>query len=343
MRKLLIVLFAVLMVAVFPAAAQDEPTTSIAEIVVASTEAETPEFTVLLAAVQAADPVFLEVLSNPDVQVTVFAPTDAAFVALLEALGTTAEDLLADTDLLNAVLAYHVVPAAFDAETVIGLDGAYVGTALPGYALSVSLDGDSVKVDDATVVSADVLATNGIVHVIDSVLVPQMDTAEEEMGEEAAEEEMTEESTIADIVVASAGGEAPEFTVLLAAVQAADPSVLSILSGDLAYTVFAPTDAAFVALLEALATDAETLLADTDLLNGVLAYHVLPGLFTAADFGRYAEMLEEDAALNFATVSGETVTIGGGLVNESNLVSTDISASNGIVHVIDAVLLPPTE
>lgn len=347
MRKLIVLLFAVLLVAVFPAAAQDEPASSIAEIVVASAGAETPEFTVLLAAVQAADPLFLEVLSNPDVQVTVFAPTDAAFVALLEALGTTAEDLLADTDLLNTVLAYHVVPAAFDAATVVSLDGAYVGTALPGYALSISLDGDSVKIDDATVVSADVMATNGIVHVIDSVLVPPTDMMmEEEMGDEAEaamDEEMMEESTIAEIVVASAGGEAPEFTVLLAAVQAADPSVLSILSGDLGFTVFAPTDAAFVALLEALATDAETLLADTDLLNGVLAYHVLPGVFTAADFGAYAEMLEEGEALNFATVSGEIVTIGSGLVNESALVATDISASNGVVHVIDAVLLPPAE
>lgn len=148
---------------------------------------------------------------------------------------------------------------------------------------------------------------------------------------------------IAEIVVASTGAETPEFTVLLAAVQAADPSVLTILSGDLGYTVFAPMDAAFVALLEALGTTAEDLLADTDLLNSVLAYHVLPGVFTAADFGRYAEMMEEEMVLSFATVSGEIVSISGAVVNESNLVATDISATNGVVHVIDAVLLPPTE
>jgi uncharacterized surface protein with fasciclin (FAS1) repeats len=346
MRKLFLLVIAALLIAVFPAAAQDEPTSTIAEIVVASTEAETAEFTVLLAAVQAADPVFLEVLSSPDVQVTVFAPTDAAFVALLEALGTTAEDLLANTELLNTVLSYHVVPGAFNAETVVGLDGAYLGTILPGYAVSIALEGESVMVDGATVVAADVLATNGVVHVIDSVLVP---VTEEMAEEEMAEGEMMEEpGNIAEIVVASTEAETPEFTVLLAAVGAADESVLATLSGALPYTVFAPTDAAFVALLEALGTTAEDLLANTELLNSVLAYHVLPGSFTAADFGRYAAMMEgmedmEGMGLNFATLSGEVVTLSGAMINESNLVTTDIAASNGTIHVIDAVLLPPTE
>ncbi len=218
MRKLFI-LVVVALFAVVPAFAQDaEPT--IAEIVVASTEAETPEFTVLLAAVGAADPGFLETLSDPEANVTVFAPTDAAFTAALEALGLTAEELLANTDLLNTVLAYHVVPGSFDAAAVVGLDGAYLGTTLRGQALAIMVDGESVMVNDSTVVAADVMASNGIVHVIDAVLVP-------EMGEMAESEGMMDTAgTIADTVIASAGAEAPEFTVLLAAVQAADPSVL---------------------------------------------------------------------------------------------------------------------
>ena len=176
MRKVWLSIFAVLLVSTFallPAAAQDEPGT-IADIVVASSSAETPEFTVLLAAVQAADPAIIALLSNPDANLTVFAPTDAAFAAALEALGVSAEELLGNTALLNQVLMYHVVPGRFDAAAVTALDGALLGTTLNETALAVSLDGESVKINDATVVAADVAASNGIVHVIDAVLLPPM-------------------------------------------------------------------------------------------------------------------------------------------------------------------------
>jgi uncharacterized surface protein with fasciclin (FAS1) repeats len=345
MRKLsLLLVVLVLVLGAFPAFAQDaEPT--IAELVVASTEAETPEFTVLLAAVAAADPVFLETLSDPETAYTVFAPTDAAFVALLEALGVTAEDLLADTDLLNTVLAYHVVPGVFEAETVVALDGSYLGTLLPGEALLIALDGESVMVNDSTVISADVQASNGVVHVIDAVLVPEADemTEEEMMATEEpmAEGEMEAPGTIADIVVASTEAETPEFTVLLAAVAAADPVILALLSGTSGpFTVFAPTDAAFAALLEDLGVTAEELLANTDLLNTVLSYHVVPGTFEAADFGAYVGEME---SASFATLAGVPVVISGTGVNESGISATDIVAANGIIHVIDAVLVPATE
>jgi transforming growth factor-beta-induced protein len=335
-RKLFI-LVVVALFAVIPAFAQDaEPT--IADIVVSSSGAETPEFTVLLAAVQAADPGFLETLSDAEANVTVFAPTDAAFGALLESLDTTAEDLLANTDLLNTVLAYHVVPGTFNAEAVVGLDGSYLGTALRGEALAITLDGEAVKVNDSTVISADVAAANGIVHVIDAVLVP-------EMGEEMVESEGMADTmgTIADTVVASAGAETPEFTTLLAAVQAADPSVLDELTSGGPYTVFAPTDAAFAAALEALGLTAEELLADTETLNAVLAYHVVPGYFAAGRVVELAGMSEE--GISVATLGGAPVTImlNGEtvMVNEANVVATDVVADNGIIHVIDAVLLPP--
>ena len=335
MRKLFI-LVVVALFAVVPAFAQDaEPT--IADIVVASAGAETPEFSVLLAAVGAADPGFLETLSDPEANVTVFAPTDAAFVAALEALGLTAEELLANTDLLNTVLAYHVVPGSFDAAAVVGLDGAYLGTALRGQALAITVDGDSVMVNDSTVVAADVMASNGIVHVIDAVLVP-------EMGEMAESDMMADTAgTIADTVIASASAEAPEFTVLLAAVQAADPSVLDELSSGGPYTVFAPTDAAFAAALEALGLTAEELLANTELLSTVLAYHVVPGYFAAGRVVELAGMMED--GISVATLAGAPVTISldgdSVMVNDSTVVATDVVADNGIIHVIDALLLPP--
>jgi transforming growth factor-beta-induced protein len=129
-----------------------------------------------LAAVQAADPAILTALTEGG-PFTVFAPTDAAFAAALEALGVTAEDLLADTALLTSVLSYHVVPGAWDAASVVaaaGEEGVSVGTLLPGTTVTITVDGESVLVNDATVVATDVLATNGIVHVIDAVLLPPM-------------------------------------------------------------------------------------------------------------------------------------------------------------------------
>jgi len=348
MRKVWLSLFAVLLVstvALLPAAAQDEPGT-IADIVVASTSAETPEFTVLLAAVQAADPAIIELLSNPDANVTVFAPTDAAFTAALEALGVTAEELMGNTELLNQVLMYHVVPGRFDAAAVTALDGALLGTRLNETALAVSLDGESVRINDATVVAADVAASNGIVHVIDAVLLPPMDNAGmmDDMATEEAMDDMgmMEVGTIADVVVGSTTAETPEFTILLAAVQAADPSILATLSGPGPYTVFAPTDAAFAAALEALGVTAEELLANTELLNSVLAYHVVPGHFTAETVIAVAG----ETGANVATLlAGDTVSItvvdGAVMVNDATVVAADVHASNGLVHVIDTVLLPP--
>ncbi len=346
MRKLytLLLVIGLLALAVVPAAAQDDPT--IADLVVSSSEAEEAEFTVLLAAVQAADPVFLELLSDSDEGLTVFAPTDAAFGELLDALGMTAEELLAETDLLNEVLAYHVLPGVFYAEDVVALDGVYVGTYLDGKAVSVSVEDGSVFIDDSEVVSADVEAANGIVHVIDSVLLPA-EVEDEEMLEmmetmEEAQEEPT--MSITEIVVEAASAEEAEFTVLLAAVQAADPAVLEELSEGGPYTVFAPTDAAFAAALEALGLTAEELLAETELLTEILAYHVVLGSFTTLDFGIIIELAGMDADMpSFATALGTPIALTDEGVNEAGVVDFDIMATNGVIHVIDGVLLPPEE
>jgi uncharacterized surface protein with fasciclin (FAS1) repeats len=126
------------------------------------------DFTTLVAAVQAAE--LVDALSGPG-PLTVFAPTDEAFEALLADLGLTAEELLADTELLESVLTYHVIPDEVLAETVVTLDGAEVET-LNGATVTISVDGDTVMVNDATVTAVDVVASNGVVHVIDKVLVP---------------------------------------------------------------------------------------------------------------------------------------------------------------------------
>ncbi|MEO8610291.1 MAG: fasciclin domain-containing protein [Chloroflexota bacterium] len=356
MRKVIVLLclFTVLALGVAPIFAQDAtpeamPTDTIADLVVASTTASTPEFTTLLAAVQAADPAFLQTLSDPTAHVTVFAPTDAAFNELLTSLNMSAADLLANTALLDTVLSYHVVPGVFDAASVTKLDGALLGTALPENALSIKVADGKVMVNDATVVTADVKAANGVVHVIDKVLVPanvtdiaaQMTT----MMEMTPDPMATPAGSIADTVVMSASASTPEFSTLLAAVQAADPAVLTTLSNSGSYTVFAPTDAAFSAAFTAMNVKPADVLADQANLTNILLYHVIPGKFSAATVIAVASA-SPDGVKVATLLPGTTVTIkvvdGKVMVNDATVVTPDVAASNGIIHVIDGVLMPPS-
>jgi uncharacterized surface protein with fasciclin (FAS1) repeats len=360
MRKFLALLtiLSVLLVSAFSSLAQDSNT--IADIVVASTEAEEAEFTVLLAAVQTSELV-VEALSDPEAEFTVFAPTDEAFGALLEALGITPEELLEQPEIVEAILLYHVVEGAVMSETVVELDGEEVPTLLGEEAvvtIEITEEGDVQIVDGtdlteevdgleedtvATVVAVDIEADNGVIHVIDNVLMPNDDmlSAHFEMMEDAMGMEEEASNTIADIVIASSEAEEAEFTVLLAAVLAADEGIVTALSDPEAeLTVFAPTDEAFVALLEALETDAETLLANTELLNSVLLYHVVEGAVMAEtvmtlDGEEVPTLLGEDATLAIS------ITDDGVMLNDSVMViATDIEADNGVIHVIDAVLVP---
>jgi uncharacterized surface protein with fasciclin (FAS1) repeats len=101
----------------------------------------------------------------------VFAPTDEAFAATLESAGLTAEQLLADTETLTSILTYHVIPSEVPSTDVVTLDGESVAT-VNGADVAITVDGETVKVNDATVVATDVEASNGVIHVIDAVLMP---------------------------------------------------------------------------------------------------------------------------------------------------------------------------
>lgn len=158
------------------------------------------------------------------------------------------------------------------------------------------------------------------------------ETTEETTTSEQAvveEEEAAPAQTIADIVVSN-----PDFTTLAAAVEAAD--LVETLSGEGPFTVFAPNDDAFDAALASLGITAEELLAREDLAN-ILTYHVVAGEFFASD------VVTLDGQ-NVETVNGQTVAVsvrdGDVFVNEAQVVTTDVVADNGVIHVIDAVLLP---
>lgn len=149
----------------------------------------------------------------------------------------------------------------------------------------------------------------------------------ESMSETMSEAPMEEPGTIVDVAAGN-----PDFETLVAAVTAAD--LVETLSGDGPFTVFAPTDDAFDALPEGL-LDALLLPENKDALTSILTYHVVSGEVMAADV----------TAGDVATVEGSTIAIttdGGVMVNEANVVTTDVDASNGVIHVIDAVIVPPT-
>jgi len=274
-----------------------------ADIVGVATEAGS--FSTLLTAVEAAG--LVETLQGEG-PFTVFAPTDEAFAALPEG---TFDSLLADSEALNQVLLYHVVPGEVMASDVIELDNA---TTAQGEDIAISVEGDSVKVNQAEVINTDVTASNGVIHVIDQVILPPSMTKEQaEMG---------------DIVeIAEAAG---DFSTLLTAVGAA--GLVETLKGDGPFTVFAPTDEAFAAMPEG---TLDALLADNEALTDVLLYHVVPGAVTA----------EQVVGLDSAqTVGGGSVSIrvedGKVFVDDAEVLATDVLASNGVIHVIDQVIVP---
>ncbi len=158
-----------------PAAANDEGTAveeavetdAAASGTIVDIAVDNPDFSILVAALTEAD--LVETLSG-DGPFTVFAPTNAAFEAALADLGLTADELLASDDLAG-ILTYHVVPGNVLAADVVALDGTSVAT-VNGAEVAISVEGDAVMVNEATVTTTDIIASNGVIHVIDSVLLP---------------------------------------------------------------------------------------------------------------------------------------------------------------------------
>lgn len=280
-----------------PTLAADPPTSDIVDTAVAS-----GSFKTLVAAVQAADLVDTLKSNGP---FTVFAPTDAAFAKLPKG---AVEALLKDPAKLRSVLTYHVVPGSVMAADVAQLKSAKT---VLGQEVRIATSPGGVRIDSANVVSADIRCSNGVIHVIDAVLIPQNDSPAKEK----------------DIVATAAA--AGSFKTLAAALEAA--GLVETLQGSGPFTVFAPTDEAFAKLP---AGTVEALLKDKPRLQKVLKYHVVSGKLTSDQIGRYSAA---------HTLAGQTVRIDACQdvkINGSKVVKADVAASNGVIHVIDAVLLP---
>lgn len=233
---------------------------------------------------------------------TVFAPTDAAFNALPDGV---LDQVLADNDVLTAILLHHVHSG--NALSTDLSDGMEVPT-LNDDILTVSIDGEVVMIDMATVTVADIIASNGVVHVIDMVLLPA-----------------TEDQTVMSIIANS-----PAHTILEEAVLAAELD--GTLSGDGPFTVFAPSDDAFDGLP---AGALDLILANTEQLTDLLLNHVHSGNVLSTDLsdGMMVPTLNETEL----TVSIDGMTV---MIDLATVTQADLTASNGVVHVIDKVLLP---
>jgi len=257
--------------------------------------ADTPELSTLVAALTEAG--LLEAL-QADGPFTVFAPVNSAF----DALGAGTVDALLDPaneEALTALLTYHVVPGEFEAADLS--EGQQL-TTLAGGVITIGTSG-GVTVDGASVITADVNAENGVVHLIDGVLVRGLDAVER-------------------------ASVTPDLSTLTAAVDAA--GLVETLKGDGPFTIFAPVNAGF----ESLSLDALLDPANQDLLGKILTNHVVAGAEVAA-----ADLVDGQMV---TTVEGSMLEIdldGGPSVNGIDIVTTDIRVGNGIVHLIDEVIV----
>ncbi len=300
------------------------PDAATAPLSIVATAQATPSLSTLVAAVQFAseNDDLVNLLANPGT-LTVFAPSNAAFDALAVELtgtaGATGADLLtaANKPLLRTVLRYHVLATEVEAA---GIPFGKPITTAEGSVFKIDTGTPPVITDGrnrtSRITTTDIGASNGVVHLVDKVLLPA-------------------NKTIVETAQALAAANPAEFTILVEAVVAAN--LAGTLNGAGPFTVFAPTDAAFAALLTELGTTKAALLANTALLTRVLTYHVVPSRVFKAD-------VPVGAAIT--TVETGTFTVNASLVitderaRTANIVAADTLTSNGVIHVVDKVLLP---
>ncbi len=268
-----------------------------------------PNFSTLVAALSKPElSDLLAAASDPTQDLTVFAPTNDAFDATLAALGKESIDDI-PVELLREIVSYHILGTAVFSNELT--DGAEVPTLLPDETVTVDLT-DGVKINDATVIAADIQAVNGVIHAVDGVLLPSY--VEYSLG------------TVAEVVLFDS-----DFTILAAALRQVDLLETVATVNDI--TVFAPDNAAFVA---AGITSLDGF-SDEDLTT-VLTYHVLGArvLSTQLPEGGIAETLE-GRNIYLGYLFGGRVLING----LTEIKAVDIEKSNGVIHVIDRTLVPP--
>jgi uncharacterized surface protein with fasciclin (FAS1) repeats len=288
----------------FSACNRDEEATPAQQNIVETARADN-QLSTFVTAVQAAG---LQDALSANGPFTVFAPTNQAFDRFLNDQGLTLNQVTSNTTLLQAILSYHVVQGRVTSGQI---NPGTVST-LEGNNLNLSTPNNRVYLNGvAEVTTADINATNGVIHKIDYVITPP-------------------EGTIAEIVASN-----DDFSELLLAVQRVSTETpidaATLLGGNDSFTVFAPTNAAFRNLYQALGVTGINQI-PIQTLTEVLTYHVVAGTVFSVDL--------VDGAV--PTLNGDTIDIdaGNGQVNDASIVEANTLASNGVIHAIDEVLIP---
>lgn len=254
-------------------------------------------------------PDLVTTLSNESGDFTVFAPTDEAFANLLAAVGQTSLDDIPES-VIRRILEYHVVAGTLMSTDLS--DGANASTVL-GENVTVDIDGAAVAINSSNVTTADVGAANGVVHIVDAVLIPGL------------------EASIVNTVVEPAYFNV-NFTTLTAAVVQAD-LLSTLINREAQFTVFAPNNAAF----EAAGITSLEGISDEELAN-ILLYHTLDSEVLAANLPATGSTIEALGGDFYLSINENGVFING----STQVIATDVDADNGVVHVIDRTLVAPT-
>jgi transforming growth factor-beta-induced protein len=320
-RFLLLVLL--LMIALLPLQAQDF---SLADILIDSASAEDAELTLLLFVIGEADPALLSSLSDPDANLTILAPSDDAFVEFMASHDLTLSDLAANAELLNDIVYYHILDEKLSSAEIASREN--LATLLPNNTIQVSISRNNVRLNRTGQILRDGFeANNGILHLIDEVLLPP-DVLNSLNGVEATPE--ATEAASQNIVEILQSRE--DLSILTLALQ--QNGLLETLSdSNENFTLFAPINAAF----EAADLSAENMTVES------LLYHAFDNPLRMEDFLNLSSTGSSITTLQGADLQYAFIAGGMELNGKAIVLETDIQASNGVIHTIDYVLSIPAE
>lgn len=277
-----------------------------AEKTVAEIAADDAQFSTLVGALERVN--LVDVLNGAG-PFTVFAPTNAAFEALGVDLSTLSDEALTE------ILLYHVFGGASIRAQDIGEGQTYLGMATntgpnsTNLSLLVENDGSKVTINgNINVTATDITGNNGVIHVVDQVIMPL------------------------DIVGHAAANS--NFTTLVGALGTANGDLVSVLSGEGPFTVFAPLNSAFEQISDVVAG------LNADQLAAVLTYHVVGGNVRSSNLSDGLSVTTVNGDTFTVNISGSGVTITDAEGEIANVLLTDVQATNGVIHVLDKVILP---